>query len=66
MRQPSAARFKSLSNEKDLQKRHQEDVKDVKRLQQVLHRKGKTLAKATALLLAAKKIQAHWGEDGED
>ena len=35
-------------------------------LQQELRRKEKALAEAAALLIASKKIQAYWGEDGED
>ena len=53
----------TMSDQKDLQKRHQEDQSDIKRLQQELRRKDKALTEAAALLLAAKKIQAFWGED---
>ena len=56
----------AMSDQKDLQKRHQEDQKEIKRLQQKLQRKEKALAEAAALLLATKKIQAYWEEDGED
>jgi len=35
-------------------------------LQQELRRKDKALAEAEALLMASKRIQAYWGEDGED
>ena len=56
----------TMSDQKDLQKRHQEDQREIKRLQQELRRKEKALAEAAALLLAAKKIQEFWGEDGED
>ena len=31
-----------------------------------LRRKDKALAEAAALLLASKKIQAYWGEGGND
>ena len=55
-----------MSDQKDLQKRHQEDQREIKRLQQELRRKEKALAEAAALLLAAKKIQAFWGEDEGD
>jgi hypothetical protein len=51
----------TMSDQKDLQKRHQEDQREIKRLQQELRRKEKALAEAAALLLAAKKIQAFWG-----
>jgi transposase-like protein len=56
----------TMSDQKDLQKRHQEDQREIKRLQQELRRKEKALAEAAALLLAAKKIQAFWGEDEGD
>ena len=56
----------TMSDQKDLQKRHQEDQREIKRLQQELRRKEKALAEAAALLLAAKKIQAFWGEDADD
>ncbi len=47
-------------------KRHQEDQREIKRLQQELRRKEKALAEAAALLIASKKIQAYWGEDEGD
>jgi hypothetical protein len=56
----------TMSDQKDLQKRYQEDQREIKRLQQELRRKEKALAEAAALLLAAKKIQAFWGEDEGD
>ena len=56
----------TMADQKDLQKRHQEDQREIKRLQQELRRKDKALAEAAALLIASKKIQAFWGEDGDD
>ncbi len=56
----------TMSEQKDLQMRHQEDQREIKRLQQELRRKEKAIAEAAALLLAAKKIQAFWGEDEGD
>jgi transposase-like protein len=56
----------TMSDQKDLQKRHQEAQRDIKRLQQELRRKDKALAEAAALLTASKKIQAYWGQGGED
>ena len=55
-----------MADQKDLQKRHQEDQREIKRLQQELRRKDKALAEAAALLIASKKSQAFWGEDGDD
>jgi len=54
-----------MAEQKDLEKRHQQDQREIRRLQQELRRKDKALAEAAALLLAAKKIQAFWGEDGD-
>ena len=56
----------TMTDQKDLQKRHQEAQREIKRLQQELRRKDKALAEAAALLIASKKIQAYWGEGGED
>jgi transposase-like protein len=56
----------TMAEHRDLEKRHQQDQKEIKQLKAELRRKEKALAEAAALLLAAKKIQAFWGEDGED
>jgi len=48
----------TAADQKDLHKRHLEDQREIKRLQQELHRKEKALAEAAALLIASKKIQA--------
>ena len=56
----------TMADQKDLEKRHQADQREIKRLQQELRRNDKALAEAAALLMASKKIQAYWGEDGED
>ena len=56
----------TMAEQRDLEKRHQQDQKEIKQLKQDLRRKGKALVEAAALLIAAKKIQAFWGEDGED
>ena len=56
----------TMAEQKDLEKRHQQDQREIKRLQQELRRKDKALAEAAALLIASKKIQAYWGEDGGD
>jgi transposase len=53
----------TMAEQKDLEKRHQADQREIKRLQQELRRKDKALAEAAALLIASKKIQAYWGED---
>ena len=55
----------TLTEQKDLDRRHQQDQREIKQLKQELRRKEKALAEAAALLLAAKKIQAFWGEDSD-
>jgi transposase-like protein len=56
----------SLREQKELEKLRAQDQKEIKQLKQELRRKEKALAEAAALLIAAKKIQAFWGEDGDD
>jgi transposase-like protein len=56
----------TMAEQKDLERRHQADQREIKRLQQELRRKDKALAEAAALLIASKKIQAYWGEDAGD
>ena len=50
----------TMADQKDLQKRHQEVQREIKRLQQELRRKDKVLAEAAALLIASEKIEAYW------
>ena len=56
----------TMAEQRDLEKRHQQDQKEIKALKQDLRRKEKALAEAAALLIAAKKIQAFKGEEGDD
>ena len=56
----------TLKEQKELERLRAQDQKEIKRLQQELRRKDKALAEAAALMLAAKKIQAFWGEDADD
>ena len=56
----------TLTEQKDLDRRHQQDQREIKQLKQELRRKDKALAEAAALLIASKKIQAFWGEVGDD
>ena len=56
----------TMAEQRDLEKRHQQDQKEIKALKQDLRRKEKALAEAAALLITAKKIQAFWGEEGDD
>lgn len=62
----NATSLQTKAEQRDLEKLRAQDQKEIKRLQKELLRKDKTLAEAAALLLAAKKIQAFWGEDGDD
>ena len=43
----------TMADQKDLQKRHQEDQRQIKRLQQELRRTDKALAEPIALLIAS-------------
>ena len=52
--------------QKELERLRALDQKEIKRLKQELRRKEKALAEAAALLIASKKIQAFWGEEGDD
>ncbi len=45
----------TMAEQRDLEKRHQQDQKEIKQLKQDLRRKEKALAEAAALLIAAKK-----------
>ena len=56
----------TLKEQKELERKRAQDQREIKRLKQELRRKEKALAEAAALLMAAKKIQAFWGEDGDD
>jgi transposase-like protein len=56
----------TLKEQKELERLRAQDQKEIKRLKQELRRKEKALAEAAALLIASQKIQAFWGEDGDD
>ena len=56
----------TMTEQKELEKLRAQDQREIKQLKQELRRKEKALAEAAALLMAAKKIQAFWGEDGDD
>ena len=56
----------TLKEQKELERLRAQDQKEIKRLKQELRRKEKALAEAAALLIASKKIQAFWGEGGDD
>ena len=45
----------TMAEQKDLEKRHQVDQREIKRLQQELRRKDKALAETAALLIASKR-----------
>jgi transposase len=56
----------TLKEQKELEKLRAQDQREIKRLKQELRRKEKALDEGAALLMAAKKIQAFWGEDADD
>jgi transposase-like protein len=59
----NAQRLLTMVEQKDHEKRHQQDQREIKRLQQELCRKDKALAEAAAPLIASNTIQDYWGED---
>ena len=62
----NATALLTMAEQRDLEKLRAQYQKEIKRLQKELQCKEKALAEAAALLLAAIKIQAFWGEDGDD
>jgi len=56
----------TLKEQKELERLRAQDQREIKRLKQELRRKEKALAEAAALLIASKKMQAFWGEDGDN
>ena len=56
----------TMAEQKELEKLRAQDQREIKALKKELQRKEKALAEAAALLIAAKKIQAFKGEDGDD
>jgi transposase len=56
----------TLKAQKELERLRAQDQREIKRFKQELRRKEKALAEAAALLIASRKIQAFWGEDGDD
>ena len=55
-----------MEEQRDFKVRHQQDQKEIKAIKQDLGRKEKTFVEAAALMIAAKKIQAIWSEDGDN
>ncbi len=55
----------TLKEQKELEKLRTKDQREINRLKQELRRKEKALAEVASLLMAAKRIQAFWGEDGD-
>jgi len=54
----------TMKEQKELERLRAQDQREIKRLKQEIRRKEKALAEAPALLIASKKFQAFWGEDG--
>jgi 4-diphosphocytidyl-2C-methyl-D-erythritol kinase len=50
----NANAVQTMAEQRDLEKRHQQDHKEINQLKQDLRRKEKALAEAAALLIAAK------------
>ena len=54
-----------MAEQKDLEKRHAQDQREIKALKKELQRKEKALAEAAALLVLRKKWEAFCSEDEE-
>ena len=59
------ASAKRLSDHKELQRRNQEQAREIRRLERELRKKEKALAEAAALLMVSEKCKALWPQDGE-
>ena len=55
----------TMAEQRDLEKRHQQDQKEIKALKQELQRKEKALAEMAALLVLQKKWEAYCSEVAE-
>ena len=53
----------SMADQRDLQRKNQQQARDIRRLERELQKKEKALAEAAALLLIAKKRDVLWPQD---
>jgi hypothetical protein len=56
----------TMTQQRDLDRRHQQDLREIKKLKQELRRKEKALAEAAALLVLRKKWEAFCSEEEVD
>ena len=55
----------SMADHKELQRRNQEQAREIRRLERELRKKEKALVEAAALLMVSEKCKALWPQDGE-
>jgi hypothetical protein len=55
-----------LSDHRELQRRNQEQAREIRRLERELRKKEKALAEAAALLMVSEKCRALWPQDREN
>ena len=56
----------SMADQRELQRKNQEQAREIRRLERDLQKKEKALAEAATLLLIAKKRDALWPQDEEN
>ena len=59
---PSAA---SMADQRELQRKNQEQMREIRRLQRELERKERALSEAATLLMLSKKLDQLWPRDEE-
>ena len=55
----------SMADQRDLQRKNQEQAREIRRLQRELEKKEKALAEAATLLMLSKKLDQLWPRDQE-
>ena len=55
----------SMADQRDLQRKNQEQTREIRRLQRELERKEKALSEAATLLMLSKKLDQLWPRDEE-
>ena len=55
----------SMADQRDLQRKNQEQAREIRRLQRELEKKEKALVEAATLLMLSKKLDQLWPQDQE-
>ena len=53
----------SMADQRELQRKNQEQARDIRRLQRKLQKKEKALSEAATLLVLSKKLDQLWSRD---